>query len=125
MILDTNAISALADGDQGVESIVRGADELAIPSIVLGEYWFGVKQSRDRTRYEAWLLALLPDCRILAIDEETAAAYAELRLELKRLRRPIPSNDLWIAALTRQFAQMLVSQDRHFDSVPKLKRLSW
>ena len=51
--------------------------------------------------------------------------YAAVRDELKRIGRPIPANDLWIAALVRKYALTLLSRDRHFDFVPRLKRVTW
>ncbi len=48
MILDTNALSAEADGGQTPEPILRQADEIAVPAIVLGEYRFGIRRSRYR-----------------------------------------------------------------------------
>lgn len=52
MILDTNALSAWAEGYATVEIYLRSAEQLAVPSIVLGEYYFGIRQSRYRRRYE-------------------------------------------------------------------------
>lgn len=125
MILDTNALSALADGHRGLEPMVRRAAEIAVPAIVLGEYRYAIGQSRERARYEAWLSESLADFRVLAVDEETAAHYAAVRGELKRKGRRIPANDLWIAALTRQHALALLSRDQHFDFVAGLKRTEW
>jgi predicted nucleic acid-binding protein len=62
---------------------------------------------------------------VLGGDEPTAERYAQIRGELKRIGRPIPSNDLWIAALARQHALPLLSRDQHFDAVPGLKRVGW
>lgn len=125
MILDTNGLSAMADGDSKLEPILRGADEIAVPVIVLGEYKYGIGQSRSRARYERWLAEAIATCRVLVVDEGTAEQYSQVRHELKRKGQPIPGNDLWIAALTLQHAMPLVSRDQHFDFVPKLKRISW
>ena len=125
MILDTNGLSAMADGNTSLEPLLQQAAEIAVPVIVLGEYRYGIRQSRHRTRYERWLAEVLASCRVLVVDEGTAGHYAEVRDELKRSRRPIPGNDLWIAALTRQHALPLLSRDRHFDFVPGLKRVGW
>ena len=125
LILDTNALSAFADGDTAIESIVRRAQEIAIPAVVLGEYRFGIAQSRQKKSYEKWLEQSLGEFRVLAVDEQTSRKYASLRLELKKMGKPIPSNDLWIAALTRQHALRLLSRDRHFDDVPGLMRIEW
>jgi tRNA(fMet)-specific endonuclease VapC len=125
VILDTNGLSAMADGDPHLEPILMRKGELALPVIVLGEYRYGIGQSRNRGRYEKWLLDLVPRCRILRIDETTASEYATLRGELKRAGRPIPANDVWIAALARQHSMPVISRDGHFDYVPGLKRLAW
>jgi tRNA(fMet)-specific endonuclease VapC len=125
VILDMNGLSAMADGDPGLEHILSQANEVAIPVIVLGEYRYGIAQSRNRVRYEKWLAAVIATCRILRVDEGTAAEYASIRSELKRRGRPIPGNDVWIAALARQHALPVLSRDEHFDSVPKLKRVTW
>lgn len=125
MILDTNALSAAADDDPAVIALLARADHVAIPVIVLGEYRYGIAQSRNRATYANWLNALLPDCLVLDINEPTTSHYAEITLELKRLGKPIPTNDIWIAALCRQHALPLLSRDRHFDLVAGNKRIAW
>jgi predicted nucleic acid-binding protein len=125
VILDTNGLSALADGESGLEPILRKAAELAIPVIVLGEYRYGIAHSRGRARYEQWLSEYLPAFRILAVDEQAALFYSIIRAELKKAGSPIPSNDVWIAALCRQHSMPLISRDRHFDAVTGLTRLAW
>lgn len=125
MILDTNGLSAVAEGEPALEAILRKAAQVAIPVIVLGEYRYGISQSRERNRYEQWLSASLPKFRILDVDERTTISYAAVRVELKKAGTPIPSNDVWIAALCRQHSLPIVSRDRHFDAVPGLRRLHW
>jgi tRNA(fMet)-specific endonuclease VapC len=125
MIVDTNALSAAADGDPAVIALLADADEVAIPVIVLGEYRYGIAQSRSQASYENWLAGLLHDCLLLDVQEPTTHHYAEITLELKRKGKPIPSNDIWIAALCRQHSLPLLSRDRHFDLVAGAKRIDW
>lgn len=125
MILDTNALSAVADDDAGAVRIFSEAGSIELAVIVLGEYRFGIAHSRRRTAYEKWLEELIAATRILPVDEGTSAHYAQIRAELKKDGRPIPSNDLWIAALARQHRLPLMTQDRHFDAVHGLKRIGW
>jgi predicted nucleic acid-binding protein len=68
---------------------------------------------------------MLAASRILELTADTAAQYAELRLELKRSGTPIPSNDAWIAALCRQHSFPVLSRDKHFDRVSGIRRVSW
>jgi len=125
VILDTNGVSALAEGKSALESILRKANRVAIPVIVLGEYRYGISRSREQKRYEEWLTDYLPKFLILDIDERTTVPYAAIRSELKRAGTPIPSNDIWIAALCRQHSLPLLTRDRHFDAVPGIKRIAW
>jgi tRNA(fMet)-specific endonuclease VapC len=125
MILDTNGLSALAEGELRLEPILRKATQIAVPVIVLGEYRYGIQQSRERQRYEHWLVAYLPKFWVLNVDEQTTTSYAAVRGELKRAGTPIPSNDVWIAALCRQHSLPVLSRDRHFDLVPGLRRTDW
>src|SRR5580704_14271382 len=125
MILDTNALSAAAEGDPGVIAVLGRADQVAIPVVVLGEYRYGIAQSRNRASYESWLTGLLEDCFVLDITEPTTHCYAEITLELKGKGKPIPTNDLWIAALCRQHSLPLLSRDRHFDLVGGGRRVDW
>jgi predicted nucleic acid-binding protein len=125
VILDTNGISALAEGESALESILRKASRVAIPVIVLGEYRYGILRSRERKRYEEWLTEYLPMFLILDIDERTTVPYVSIRSELKRAGTPIPANDVWIAALCRQHSLPLLTRDRHFDAVPGIRRIAW
>lgn len=125
MILDTNALSAFVDGDSGVGDVLRRQPRAAIPVIVLGEFRYGIAESRRRSAYEAWLQSHLPNFDLLAVTDDTAIAYATLRVALKRKGRPIPANDAWIAALALQHRLPILSRDEHFDVVPELDRRSW
>ena len=125
MIVDTNALSAAADNDPAVIAVLSRADQMVIPVIVLGEYRYGITQSRNRSKYEMWLTGLQRDCFVLDIIEPTTIYYAEITTELRRAGKPIPTNDLWIAALCRQHALPLLSRDRHFDFVSGIQRISW
>lgn len=125
MILDTNAVSAIAEGDPKAASEFSRARHVEIPVIVLGEFRFGIGGSRHRLEYEAWLEKLTSVCRILEIHDETASVYASIRAQLRQAGTPIPSNDTWIAALSRQHALPVLSRDRHFDLVAGIRRIGW
>ncbi|MGA2135821.1 MAG: type II toxin-antitoxin system VapC family toxin [Bryobacteraceae bacterium] len=125
LILDTNALSAFTDGDPALRHILLSEMHLAIPAIVLGEYLFGIRQSRFRARYEAWLQSHQGLFLILPVGAGTASCYAEIRSELKSSGNPIPTNDLWIAALARENDFSLVSRDRHFQAIRRLRLITW
>ena len=125
LILDTNALSATAEGEPKVTAIVADARQIEIPVIVLGQYRFGIIGSKKHLVYERWLSAFESDCWVLPVDQETAGVYALIREELKIKGRQIPSNDVWIAALAKQHKLPILSRDRHFDFVSGLNRVNW
>lgn len=125
MILDTNAISAWFKGDAGFLKHLAVASRLFLPTPALGEYRFGILQSTRRADLEDWLAQAEAVTDILDIDSATARHYARIRLELRKTGRPIPLNDLWIAALAIQHGLPVLSNDTHFDSIPAVQRLAW
>lgn len=125
MILDTNAVSALADGLAAFEAAARGVRRFSIPVVVLGEFQFGIRRSRHRERYAEWLEDLVDASVVLDIDRVTASRYATIREALRRRGRPIPSNDVWIAALALQHELPVLSRDAHFDEVVGVQRIAW
>ena len=125
MILDTNALSAFVDGAPEVGSILDLQHQAAIPVIVLGEFRYGIMGSRHRKTYEEWLEIHLRHFDLLAITAETTLPCASLRATLKRLGRPIPANDAWIAALAMQHSLPILSRDEHFDGIPDVRRINW
>ena len=125
MILDTNALSAWADGDPAIEPLLRTASRLVIPVVVIGEFEFGIRQSRHASRYAEWLAVNLDTVEVARIDRAIAAVYGAIRLELKQAGTPIPINDTWIASVARHERLPIISRDGHFDAVRGVERVSW
>ena len=125
MILDTNALSALFAGDEALSSLLAGQQRLHLPVIVIGECRYGLARSRHRKALHQLLETLIASSTVLLIDADTATTYAEVRAELRSKGKPIPENDLWIAALARQHELPVVSRDEHFDFIARLVRLGW
>ena len=82
MILDTNALSAVADNEPAAVRIFRRAASIELPVIVLGEYRFGIAHSRRRAEYEKWLGELIAATRVLPVDGETTGHYARRNFPL-------------------------------------------
>lgn len=125
MILDTNAVSALLTGDASLEGMLTGVSRHHLPTVVIGEYRYGLARSRLRDRLEELLTLLISDSIVLPIDLASTRQYAKVRNELRAQGTPIPENDVWIAALARQHGLPVVSRDEHFDHVPRLVRHGW
>ena len=126
MILDTNAVSDFADGDDNVLRRLRNPSTVIhLPVIVLGEYRYGLKSSRHKVARERWLDQLEASSAVLNINSATSRVYAQIRHELRVAGQPIPENDLWIAALARQHRLPVLSNDAHFDQVSGIQRVGW
>ena len=124
LALDTNAYRLLMDADPAVAELVRTAERLLVPVPVLAELRFGFLNGTKGRVNEAHLARFLdrPRVEVLRCDEETAARYAALKLQLKKQGTPIPINDVWIAALVLQHQATLLTRDADFDRLPQLPR---
>jgi tRNA(fMet)-specific endonuclease VapC len=125
VILDTNAVSALLIGDPALGEVLAADQRHHLPVIVIGEYRYGLLGSNRRDPLQKLLEILIRESFVLVVDETTAETYSHVRDELRRKGRPIPENDIWIAALARQHRQPVVSRDDHFDYVSDLRRVAW
>jgi predicted nucleic acid-binding protein len=125
VILDTNAISAILAGETLIQAKLAPGERQHLPIVVIGEYQFGMLGSKHRKRLVIAFERLESNSVLLQCDRETADFYAAIRHGLKIRGRPIPDNDLWIAALARQHSLEIVSQDSHFDEVVGIRRVSW
>ena len=125
MIIDTNALSAYADGVPEAIALIDSSPAIYLSVISLGEYRYGIANSRKRKSHQEWLDEFMRVVVLLDITEPTTKCYAEIRTELRKPGMPIPVNDIWIAALSRQYELPVASRDAHFDKVQGLRRLSW
>lgn len=125
MILDTNAVSALFAGDARLGEVLSNDERHHLPVIVIGEYRYGLLRSRSRAHLRRLLDELIAQSIVLPVEEPTAVHYAQIREELRQSGRPIPENDVWIAAIARHHDQPIVSRDDHFDGIGEVRRVTW
>nr|NQU92826.1 type II toxin-antitoxin system VapC family toxin [Bacteroidota bacterium] len=124
-ILDTNIIIALFAGDQDVLEEIAIAGEIFIPSIVVGELLYGAHNSGKPDQNIKKIEKFCNDIQILNCDISTAQVYGLVKKQLKDIGKPIPENDIWISALSKQHQIPLVSRDKHFDNIPELDLRKW
>ncbi len=124
LALDTNRYSDLCRGDPFVAEAVELADEVWLPFIVLGEVRAGFAVGTEGPRNEAVLRRFLmrPGVGVLYADEQTTHHYGAVYRQLRKQGTPIPTNDMWIAALVLQHSLVLCARDAHFDVLPQLPR---
>lgn len=118
--LDTNIAVDILNGKLAVLELVRQFELVYLPITVSGELLFGAKNSANRERNEHRYQDFIDSCILLDTNSLVAEQYAEIRLSLKQKGRPIPENDIWIAALCTVHEIPLFSHDRHFEYVEGL-----
>ena len=119
VLLDTNAYTALFRGHEDVAARVRRAEQVLVSVIVAGELLFGF---RNGSRYEANRTELedfiaSPYVALLPVTLVTSDRFGRIAASLRRKGRPLPTNDIWIAAHAMESGAELVSFDRHFEQV--------
>ena len=121
--LDTNAYSDFRRGLKWLDAL-QVSREILLPLFVLGELRSGFLQGNRHTRNEAELERFINSARVSVLlpDASTARHYAALVAQLKEQGTPIPTNDIWIAALCLQHDLIFCSSDEHFSFIPQLAR---
>ena len=123
--IDTNRYVDFARGVPEAVNRLRAVDRILVPLIVLGELRAGFRGGSRTPENEANLVRSLnsPRVDVLLADEETTHHYARLFHQLRHQGTPIPTNDIWIAALVVHHQLYLFARDAHFDSLPQIPRL--
>jgi tRNA(fMet)-specific endonuclease VapC len=124
-LLDTNIVAALFNREPAVVTRLGAAPSVYVPAIVLGELFFGALNSSHVPENLQRIADFQADNRVVVADEGTAREYGSIKHDLKVKGRPIPENDIWIAAAARQHGLILVSRDAHFGVVNGLQSESW
>jgi tRNA(fMet)-specific endonuclease VapC len=125
LALDTNRYTDLCRGNTPAVDTIEAAGEVWVPFVVLGELRAGFAVGSQGPRNEAILRRFLikPGVDVLYADEQTTHHYASVYHQLRKQGTPMPTNDMWIAALVLQHSLILYDRDAHFDALPQLTRV--
>lgn len=124
-LLDTNIVISLFADDAIIKQNLTQADEIFIPSVVIGELCYGAWKSGRFKANLARVEEFTAVSTILPCDAETARQYGEVKNKLRLKGRPLPENDIWIAALALQHNLIVVTRDAHFQQVDNFKTVAW
>ncbi len=124
-LLDTNIIIALFASDARVQDHLNKADEVFVPSIAVGELYFGALKSARPTENLARVDNFVSNIIVLGCDTDTALRYGEIKNALRMKGHPIPENDIWIAAVALQHDLVLITRDAHFGDIDNLQMAAW
>ena len=124
IVLDTNAIISLFDGNRYIADMLGEEKSVIVPSIVCGEFEAGAQGTsrRERASLAAFnRLLRLSHFSVAVISRRTSRIYASLYASLKKAGTPIPTNDIWIAAVAIEHEGVILTNDRHLLSVERLR----
>jgi tRNA(fMet)-specific endonuclease VapC len=126
ILIDSNRYTDFCRGDPYAVEVIENALEIHIPLIVLGEQRAGFANGTQREKNERVLTHFLNNegVFVLSPNEQTTFFYADLYSYLRKKGRPIPTNDLWIAALVLQNNLVLFDRDSDFDHLPQIARVT-
>ncbi len=125
-LIDTNIYSLAMKGDTEVTGVLRKIDLIGLSTISIGELFSGFKGGNRETENKDELNVFLDSPRVVVhtIDEDAAEFYASILNNLKSAGTPIPTNDIWIAAVAFQHGYKLFSKDKHFNLIQGLVQIS-
>lgn len=122
LLIDTNIYSFALKGDNDVVEVLRQTDEIGFSVISIGELLSGFRsggmEKKNRKELEQFLDS--PRVVVYHIDESTAEFYAQIHYSLRQIGKPVPTNDIWIAAVAFQNGLKLFTKDLHFKTIPGL-----
>ncbi|MEH2362174.1 type II toxin-antitoxin system VapC family toxin [Nostoc sp.] len=124
-LLDTNIIIALFADEATVKNRLAQTEQVFIPSIAVGELYYGARKSRRSKENLERIDEFIANSTVVGCDAETARHYGNVKNNLRLKGRPLPENDIWIAALTLQYNLTLVTRDAHFQEVENLQTVIW
>ena len=125
ILLDTNTYKAFCMNDPSVVHYFQTAERIYISFVTLAELRAGFQCGTIARKNENGLIRFVNRPRVSQLypDETTTHHYARLFFQLRKQGTPIPTNDIWIAALAVQYDLLLLSGDHHFENLPQLPRL--
>jgi tRNA(fMet)-specific endonuclease VapC len=124
-LLDTNIISALLKGEVSVANKIDKAKQVNIPIIVLGELYYGGLYSTQVEKNIKEIKSFASNYNVLNVDEETSIAYGNIKAALRKKGKPIPENDIWIAAIAKRYELVLITRGKHFKEIENITIKSW
>ncbi len=122
VVIDTNIYSLAMKNDDQAKDVLKKAESILVCSIVIGEllsgFRFGSKLEMNMKLFNEFLDS--PRVGVVDVTEKTAIHYSQLFFDLKQAGTPIPTNDMWIAAVAREHGAAIATADKHYRHVPGL-----
>ncbi len=125
LCLDTSAYSNFKRGDERSKELVDGAEWIGLPAIVVGELWTGFVLGRRREENARELEEFMANAVVveLSVDSQVARIYGEIVADLRSAGTPVPTNDIWIAAVAARAGAPVLTYDDHFEAISRVGSL--
>lgn len=120
VLLDTNIVIELFKGDQKILAFLDEQQNVFIAAAVLAELYLGAYRSANEQKHIDQIRTFLLQCTVLSADQATAESCAKVKAALLKKGKPIPENDIWIAATALQYNLPLYTHDKHFSEVDNI-----
>ena len=124
-LLDTNIVIDLFKGQRNIADKINESGKVYLPIPTLAELYLGAENSGRKTHHFKQINTLLDITQLLNTSKRTAEMYGRIKVQLKKQGKPIPENDIWIAAIAKEHNLTIVSRDKHFNHIPELTTVSW
>jgi len=125
ILLDTNVVIGIFRGDARLQGLIGEQRQLYLPSIALGELYYGALNSSDPDKHLAQVGKLLRHVEVVGVDSIAARAFGTIKRDLRLKGTPIPENDIWIAAIAKAGNFLVATDDAHFHKIPELQFVSF
>jgi tRNA(fMet)-specific endonuclease VapC len=124
-LLDTNIVIEVFNGNTSIADRIDNYSDVYISTIALGELLVGMNRVTNKSKHTKKLTNFLKDCTVLYIDSTTADNYGIIFAKLYKKGKPIPTNDIWIAASAMQHDLTVITLDKHFNHIEGLSMENW
>lgn len=124
-LLDTNIIVALFKDDENVRTKIAASAEVFVPAIAIEELYYGAQHSAKVEKNMKQVREFAAASTVLPVELTTAEHYGQIKNDLKTKGRPLPENDVWIAAIARQHSLTVITRDQHFKEINGLLLDEW
>ena len=122
-LLDTNVVIDFFNGEPAITKWLSGVPSVHVSNIVIGELYYGAYKSSRKKENIDKLEDFIVSSSVLESDINTAKEYGIIKNELRQKGKPVPENDIWIAAIAKQYDLTLVTADTHFKDITSIKVL--
>lgn len=123
-LLDTNIVIAFYGEDPNVLKKIANP-KIYVPSVVIGELWYGAEKSKNKASNQSRILDLIKEVTVLPVTVDTSKHYAVVKNQLREQGKPVPENDIWIAAIAIEYDITLITRDKHFNNISGIKLEVW